>query len=148
MKLLALIVLTALPALAQDAVLPDGKAKALVQNNCADCHGLDTVVNNPMSADAWRTTVRKMVQRGAALTPDQVDQVVDYLSVYFAPDKINVNTATAQQLQTSLEFSAEEAEAIVKYRTANGNFKDLDALRKVSGVDPKKIDAKKDLIAF
>jgi competence protein ComEA len=135
-------------AAAQDPVLPDGKAKSIVQGACADCHGLDTVVNNPMSSDQWRVTVNKMVKRGAALTPDQVDQVVDYLSVYFAPDKINVNTATSQDLQAALLLTAAEADAIVQYRKANGNFKDLAALGKVSGVDAKKLEAKKDQIAF
>jgi competence protein ComEA len=101
-----------------------------------------------MSSDQWRVTVNKMVKRGAALTPDQVDQVVDYLSVYFAPDKINVNTATSQDLQAALLLTAAEADAIVQYRKANGNFKDMAALGKVSGVDAKKLDAKKDQIAF
>ncbi len=34
------------------------------------------------------------------------------------------------------------------YRKANGNFRDLSGLGKVSGLDPKKIEAKKDLIEF
>jgi competence ComEA-like helix-hairpin-helix protein len=135
-------------AVAQDIVLPEGKAKSIVQGACGDCHGLETVVNNPMSSDQWRVTVNKMVKRGAALTPEQIDQVVDYLSVYFAPDKTNVNTATSQELQAALLLTASEADAIVQYRKANGNFKDMAALSKVSGVDPKKLEAKKDEIAF
>jgi competence protein ComEA len=135
-------------AAAQDIVLPDGKAKAIVQSACADCHGLDTVVNNPMSSEQWRATVEKMVKRGASVSPEQIDEVVDYLSVYFAPDKINVNTATSQELQTALQLSAAEADAIVQYRKANGNFKDMAALTKVSGVDKKKIESKQDQIEF
>jgi len=135
-------------AAGQDVVLPDGKAKAVVESACADCHGLDKIVDNPMPSEKWRTTVEKMVKKGASVSPEQIDMVVDYLSVYFAPEKVNVNTATSQELQTSLQLTAAEADAIVQYRKANGNFKDLTSLTKVNGVDPKKLVAGKDLIAF
>jgi competence ComEA-like helix-hairpin-helix protein len=132
----------------QDVVLPDGKAKAIVQQACADCHGLEQLVDNPMSDVQWRATVEKMVRKGASVSPDQIDLVVDYLSTYFAPRKINVNTATSQDLQNALKLTAAEADAIVQYRKANGNFKDLAGLGKVTSVDPKKIEAGKDLIEF
>jgi competence protein ComEA len=135
-------------AAAQDVALPDGKAKALVQDACADCHGLDRVVSSGMSADKWKTTVTRMVKKGAALSPEQIDQVVEYLSVYFAAEKININHATAQDLQIDMQFTAAEAEAIVAYRKANGDFKDFAGLQKVPGVDPKKLEAKKDQFAF
>ena len=144
----ASFVLCSTAALAQDIVLPDGKAKPLVESACTECHGLDQVVQSGMSASDWRATVNRMVKKGASLAPDQIDSVVEYLSVYFVPDKTNVNTATADQLKNALQLSAAEAEAIVQYRKANGNFKDLAGLEKVSGVDAKKIEAKKDLIAF
>ena len=41
-----------------------------------------------------------------------------------------------------------QAEAIVAYRTKNGNFKDLDGVKKVDGVDGSAIDAKKASIDF
>src|SRR4051812_45999851 len=85
-------------AAAQDVVLPDGKAKNLVQNSCSECHGLDQVVSNTMSREDWQATVKRMVRRGATLSPAEVDSVVDYLSVYFAPEKVNVNTAAAKDL--------------------------------------------------
>ena len=144
----ALLILSSIAALAQDVVLPEGKAKALVESSCTECHGLDQVVQSGMSASDWRTTVNRMVKKGASLSPEQIDDVVQYLSVYFVPEKTNVNTATADQLKNGLQLTAAEAEAIVQYRKANGNFKDLASLQKVSGVDPKKLEAKKDLIAF
>jgi competence ComEA-like helix-hairpin-helix protein len=119
-----------------------------VQQACADCHGLEQIVNNPMSAEKWRTTVEKMVKKGASVSPEQLDIVVDYLASYFASDKVNVNTATAQELQDALALTSTEANAIVAYRKANGNFKDLVGLGKVGGVDQKKLEAKKDQIQF
>jgi len=133
---------------AQDIVLPDGKAKPIVENACAECHGLDQVVSSGMSADDWRKTVNRMIRKGANVTPEQVDSVVDYLSVYFVADKTNVNSANAQQLKDSLQLTDAEAKAIIDYRTANGNFKDVASLEKVPGLDAKKIEAKKSVISF
>jgi competence ComEA-like helix-hairpin-helix protein len=147
-RLIVLVLVAVGSAAAQEVILPEGKAKALVESSCGECHGLDQVVSNPMSADKWRATVTKMVKKGATLSPEQIDSVVEYLSVYFTPDKINVNTASSQDLQTGLQLSAANADAIVAYRKANGNFKDLSSLGKVTGVDSNKIEAKKDLIAF
>ncbi|MDE3198407.1 MAG: helix-hairpin-helix domain-containing protein, partial [Acidobacteriota bacterium] len=84
-----------------------------------------------------------MIKKGANVTPDQIDTVVDYLSVYFVADKTNVNAANAEQLRDALSLTDAEAKAIVGYRTANGNFKDVASLEKVPGVDTKKIEAKK-----
>jgi len=148
MRVVLIALLIAASALGQDVVLPDGKAKAVVESACADCHGLEKIVDNPMTSEKWRTTVEKMVKKGASVSPEQIDMVVDYLSVYFAPEKVNVNTATSQELQTSLQLTAAEADAIVQYRKANGNFKDLTSLSKVTAVDAKKLESKKDLLVF
>jgi competence protein ComEA len=148
MRVLFVALLIAASAAAQDVVLPDGKAKTMVQDACSDCHGLDRVVSSGMSADKWKTTVTRMVKKGAALSPEQIDQVVEYLSVYFAAEKINVNHATAQDLQIDMQFTSAEAEAIVAYRKANGDFKDFAGLQKVPGVDPKKLEAKREQFSF
>jgi competence ComEA-like helix-hairpin-helix protein len=140
--------IAALTLMADDIVLPAGKAKTLIENTCTECHGLDQVVNSAMSSDAWRSTVQSMVKKGATLSPEEINTVVDYLSVYFAPEKVNVNTSGAQELQAGLGLTAAEASAVVQYRKDNGKFKDLAGLQKVAGLDAKKIDAKKDLIVF
>lgn len=131
-----------------DVVLPDGKAKSLIENTCSECHGLDQVVSNPMSSEQWRSTVKSMVKKGATLSPEQIDTVVDYLTVYFSPDKVNVNAAGSQELQDGLQITAAEAAAILQYRKANGAIKDFAGLQKVPGVDQKKLTAKKDSIIF
>ena len=41
-----------------------------------------------------------------------------------------------------------QAAAIIEYRTKNGNFKSIDDLKKVPGIDPAKIDAKKDRLTL
>jgi competence protein ComEA len=51
-------------------------------------------------------------------------------------------------LETALEISTKEAEAIVRYREQNGDFKTPDDLMKVSGLDTAKIQARKDRLEF
>ena len=62
--------------------------------------------------------------------------------------KVNVNTATAAQLPLVLDISEATAQALVKYRGAHGNFKTLDDLKKVPGIDAAKLEARKDRVAF
>jgi len=47
-----------------------------------------------------------------------------------------------------LALTSEEAAALVSYREKNGDYKTIDDLKKVAGVDSKKLDAKKDLLQF
>ena len=47
---------------------------------------------------------------------------------------VNINTATAQQLQTLPGIGQAKANAIVAYRETNGNFSSIEDLRKVPGI--------------
>lgn len=48
---------------------------------------------------------------------------------------VNINTATAAEIQDKLVgIGAKKAQAIVDYRTQNGNFKSLEQLTEVSGI--------------
>ena len=132
---------------AQDIVLPDGKAKTLIQNTCIECHGLDMVVSSNMSPDEWKTTLDQMIKRGATLNKDEREVVLEYLTVYFSAEKLNVNTATAEQLKSGLQLTDAEAEAVIAARKS-AKIKDLEAFRKVKDVDPKKIEAKKGQLTF
>jgi competence protein ComEA len=135
-------------AQAQD--LPDGKGKDLVENTCGSCHGLDVVVAQHATKDGWSSIVDYMVSRGATGTPDELQTIVAYLAKNFPPlpAATNVNKATSMDLQTQLELTAKDADAIVKYRMDHGDFKDFDSLTKVPGVDVAKLTAKKDSIVF
>ena len=127
--------------LAQD--LPDGPGKETVLKICRDCHDLDTITAENRTKDGWKKTVAKMGDRGAEGTDEQFDAVVVYLTKYFG--RINVNTATAEEIVAGLDFSAKEAESIVQYREKNGaykNWKDLSAV-----IDAAKVEARKNHIA-
>lgn len=146
--LVLLLAVSLMVAQAQD--LPAGKGKDLVENTCGSCHGLDVVVSQHATHDGWASIVDYMVSRGATGTPAEISTIVDYLATNFpaAATKTNVNKASSMDLQTQLELTAKDGDAIVAYRTAHGDFKDFDSLSKVPGVDIAKLTAKKDSIAF
>jgi len=60
--------------------------------------------------------------------------------------KININTASAKELEELPGIGPVLAEKIVSYREANGPFKSIDELKKVSGIGEKRFQAIKDLI--
>ena len=59
-----------------------------------------------------------------------------------------MNTAPLTELKSILKLSNEEAQAVIDYRKQNGTFRLWTDLLKVPGVDGKKIEAKKDVLAF
>jgi hypothetical protein len=52
---------------------------------CVKCHTLKVITSKRASEDEWARTVSSMVDRGAALSDDETDQVIDYLSRSFKP---------------------------------------------------------------
>jgi competence protein ComEA len=64
------------------------------------------------------------------------------INAFAAP--VNVNTADAKTLAGSLHgIGAKKAQAIVDYRTKNGEFKTIEDLAKVSGIGAKTVEKNK-----
>ncbi|MBW1783735.1 MAG: helix-hairpin-helix domain-containing protein [Deltaproteobacteria bacterium] len=61
-------------------------------------------------------------------------------------EKVNINTATAAQLQTISGIGPTIADRIVKYRDENGPFKTAQDITHVKGIGPKKYEAIKDQV--
>ena len=59
---------------------------------------------------------------------------------------IDINTATAAQLEGLKGIGPKKAAEIVKYREANGPFKSVEDLSKVQGVGAKTLTANKDML--
>lgn len=55
--------------------------------------------------------------------------------------KVNVNTATAEQLDALPKIGPKVAQRIVDYRTAHKGFRTVEELRNVKGVGPKVMEA-------
>jgi len=62
--------------------------------------------------------------------------------------KININTATAEQLAMLPGVSMKKAQGLIDYRTKNGKFKDIEDLRKMPGIKQKRIDKVKEYLIF
>ncbi len=128
--------------------LPDGPGKETFQTVCSRCHAPDAVIGKQGSKQWWQSKVTEMLQEETDIPSSDIDTIVAYLAKNFPIVKINVNKAAAKDLETGLEFTAKESEAIVAYRDAKGNFKTLDDLKKVPGLDAVKVESKKDRLEF
>ncbi len=68
-------------------------------------------------------------------------------SVKSVSGKVNINTATAQQLRDGLDGIGDVmAKRIVAYREENGSFKSIDAIKNVDGIGDKTFAKLKDHI--
>jgi len=115
---------------------------------CSMCHSPDAVIGKQGTKQWWQSKVTEMLQESTDIPAADVDTIVAYLAKNFPIVKVNVNKAAAKDLETGLELTAKESEAIVQYREAHGSFKTLDDLKKVPGVDAVKIESKKDRLEF
>jgi competence protein ComEA len=138
--------IAAVVPLAQAQDLPDGKGKDLVDQVCGACHGTDLVSSRRATKQGWSYIVDDMVSRGASATNDQIAQINEYLAKYFG--QVNVNKGPAPELASVLEISDAQAQAIVKYRMEHGDFKSVDDLKKVPGLETAGLDKKKDRVAY
>ena len=118
-----------------------------LEDACGACHGPDIVVGLTGSRNFWQDTVDTMRGRGASGSDDDFKVIVEYLAKYFGVP-VNVNTAAGKDLAADLVISSDEADAIVKYRTDKGKFKDWTELAKVPGLDIKKLEPIKTRIKF
>ena len=130
--------------------LPAGAGKDTLIRVCSKCHSPDNVIANGQDRTGWENTITKMAGFGAVGTDDEFTEILDYLVKNFPTPTgpVNVNQATATQLESGLGLSTTEAEAVIQYRKKNGDFKSIDDLKKVPDLDAKKLDAKKDRLAF
>jgi competence protein ComEA len=145
---LAILTLFAAGAWAQ---LPDGPGKAETLRVCSQCHEVERSISPRQDRAGWQATIDKMSSLGMKATDDEVQTVLNYLSTHYPAEaipRINVNKARAIDLESGLSLTRSQAALIIQYRTKNGDFKSIEDLRKVPGVDVTKIDAKKDRLTF
>ena len=132
---------------AEDDGLPAGKEKEIFLRMCSNCHALARVTKTRFSKKFWSSVVDDMVSRGAEGTEEEAELVISYLSRHFGKP-VNINTATAKEIQEGLSFKAAEAELVVRYRTDNRPLKVYEDLLKISGLNAKLLEEQKKNIQF
>lgn len=132
--------------------LPPGVGRDELIQDCSGCHLLTVVSSQHKSESDWTDIVVDMRNRGATGSDEDMEKVVEYLAKNFGANdpatKVDVNTASISEIAAGLELPDDQARAIVDYRGKKGQFKDIDTLKKVPGVDAAKIDKVKEQIEF
>lgn len=126
---------------------PLGPGRDVTLRLCSKCHSPNNILAMGRTSDGWQELIIKMTTLGLQGTDEDFTATLDYLTASFPP-KVNVNKATAAQMAPGLALTLDEAKAIVSYREKNGDFKSIDDLKKVDGVDSSKLDAKKNALQF
>jgi competence protein ComEA len=153
MNLAVYLFVPAFAALAFNAnaqTLPDGPGRETMQQACGRCHTLRPVFVARHTQQEWDNVVTDMIGRGAVIAESDIPAIVEYLARSFPkdPGRINVNRATARELVDALRLTAQEAEALTRYRDENGYFSKFEDLAKVSGLDIRKMDSAKNRLQY
>src|SRR5262249_29175404 len=72
-------------ATTQDAQLPEGDGKKILQTACASCHGLEGVVSLRLDKSGWEGLVSSMISNGAQVDQKEYPVLIDYLVKNFGP---------------------------------------------------------------
>ena len=138
------------PMRAAQNVLPDAPGRDVTVKVCGNCHGAETVASVRLTPDGWREMIARMVAAGARGTEPELERVFQYLSSQFpveAQKPLDLNTASAVELESVAGLLRKESAALIAHREKNGPCKTLEDLKNVAGLDYKKIEARKERLA-
>ncbi|MCD8145010.1 MAG: ComEA family DNA-binding protein [Oscillospiraceae bacterium] len=90
-------------------------------------------------------TVAETVEVTETVTPESApvetaESVPETTAADLSEGKVNINTATSEELQTLDGIGEVKAQAIIDYRTENGPFQVPEDLLKVSGIGEATLD--------
>jgi competence protein ComEA len=125
---------------------PDAPGKAELLKVCRGCHEAETVFAHAQTAAEWADTLARMAQLGAEGTQEEWRLVERYLDSQLA--LIVINKAAADEIQRTVDVPEAVAQAVVTYRLEHGNFKSIDDVKKVPGLEAAKVDARSDRLIF
>ena len=148
---IAMVMGVACTASAQDP-FPEGAGKDVTVRICGTCHPSARGAAVRLTREGWQDVIAKMVSLGAKGSDEELAAVLDYLSTHFegdAPKPVNLNTAPALDLESVAGLLRKEASALIAYRTKHGPCRTLDDLKKIPGIDFRKINKRRDrLVCF
>lgn len=127
--------------------LPDGPGKDVTVRSCGTCHEARRAASARLTRAGWAAVIDSMIGRGARIAEGDVPVVLDYLSTHFlgeAAQPLNINTAPQIDFESGGGLLRSEAAAVVRYRDRHGRFKSVDDLKKVPGLDFRKIERRRE----
>jgi hypothetical protein len=132
--------------------LPDAPGKEETMRICGTCHPADRAASVRLTRAGWQDVIGKMVGLGAKGTDAELETVLGYLSTNFKGEgrkPLNLNTATAVDLQSIVLMLRKESAAWIAWRAKQGPCKTLDDLKKVPGLEFSKIEERRErLVCF
>ena len=131
---------------AEEAALPQGEGRDAVAFMCVPCHGVLTAISQRKTPLGWSASVEAMLTKGAKGTDEQAEAATAYLSKFFPA--VDVNTGTSEDLVKIAGFTAEEAAAIIAYRDGGNTLASFADMKKVPGLDPKRLAVVKPRIVY
>ncbi len=129
--------------------MPDGPGKDVTVKACGTCHEARRAASVRLTRDGWAAVIDGMMKRGAKVSDEEFPIVLDYLATHFlgqAPQPLNLNTASQIDLEAAGGLLRREAAAVIRYREQHGRFKSVDDLKKVPGLDFKKIESRREAV--
>jgi len=142
-----IVVIATAQAAGGQTQLPDGPGKEAATRVCGTCHPTERAASVRLTRDGWQNVIAKMVKLGARGSDEDLEATLDYLATHFkgeAAKPLNLNSATSIDLESIAGLFRKESAAWIAYRTKKGPCTTIDDLKKVPGVDFKKIDARRD----
>jgi competence ComEA-like helix-hairpin-helix protein len=136
--------------------MPDGPGKEFILSQCTACHQPDHFTKYHHTPEEWQTIITRM---GTRLRGDATKKDLDTVTQYFVTNypkvdkpeeagKVNMNKATAKEIEAGLDLTVAEADAIVRYRETHGEFKEWRDMLIIYGVNGKRIRDRQDRMAF
>ena len=119
---LSVVGLLSVVALAQ-VQLPDAPGKDETVRICGTCHEAERAASVRLNREGWQDTIAKMVDLGAKASDEELAKVLDYLAEHFkgeAPRPLNLNTATAIELESIVGLLRKESAAWIAHRKTSG----------------------------
>jgi competence protein ComEA len=137
-------------ARAQD-VLPEGPGHDTTVRVCSACHEPQKAASIKLSRPGWSEELDKMKALGANGTPQEFQEILDYLATHFKGEidrPLDLNSAEAVDLESVLGLLRRESAALIQFRTKKGTLSSMADLKDLDPAIVKKIEAKKDRIVF
>jgi competence protein ComEA len=132
--------------------LPDAPGRDLMIRVCGTCHEAQRSASLRLTREGWQEVIVKMVGLGAKGSDEELAQVLEYLATNFKGEALrplNLNKATAVELESVAGLLRKEAAAWIAHRAKAGPCKSLEDFKKVPGVPYKKIADRRDrLVCF